>query len=89
MATVTAAARITLQPPPLALDREGALAFMGIAPKLFDALERAGRITGKPLGRNGARIYQRSQLEEIVAGLFGAGAANDIDDEFAALGGDG
>jgi len=80
-----AARQIVFQTPPLTFDREGALAYTGFAPKLFDQLERAGTITGRRVGRGGGLRYTRAQLEEVVAGIFGIAPANDIDGEFAGL----
>jgi hypothetical protein len=77
---------IIVQAEPVALDRAEALTFTRLAPKMFDQLEAAGRIKGKRMGRNGAMIYRTAELRQVVDQLFGIGAANDIDDEFAALG---
>lgn len=68
--------------PPLAMNRDTALAYTGLAPKLFDQMERAGQLTGKPIGRNGEKIYSREQLEAITGRFFGA-ANIDVDDEFS------
>ena len=68
---------------PLTFNREGALAYTGIAPRLFDQLERAKRLTGRPIGPHGEKRYLRGQLDAITANFFGAGT--DIDDEFEGL----
>lgn len=60
-----------------------ALAFTGLAPKLFAELERAGSISGRRYGRNGATVYLTSALRETVVSLFGTGSS--IDDEFEGL----
>jgi hypothetical protein len=67
--------------PPLAMNRDTALAYTGLAPKLFDQMERAGHVSGKPIGRNGEKIYPRDQLDAVVYRMFVA-ANIDIDDEF-------
>jgi hypothetical protein len=72
--------------PPLAMNRETALAYTGLAPKLFDQIERQGGLAGKKLGRNGEKIYPRDQLEQIIQGVFVA-ANLDLDDEIAGLNG--
>jgi hypothetical protein len=79
------ARHILFQAPPLTFDRDGALTYTGLAPKLFDQLERAGTITGRRVGRGGGLRYTRTQLEDVVASIFGAAPANDIDGEFAGL----
>lgn len=71
---------------PEALTREEALAYTNLAEKMFDRLERAGSITGRLIGRNGAKLYLRDQLRAVTHNLFGNGA-NDIDDEFEGIGG--
>jgi hypothetical protein len=67
---------------PAALNRDEALAYMRIAPKLFDQLDRTGGVSGKKLGRNGEKVYPREQLDQVLTRLFGQ-SATDTDDEFA------
>jgi len=66
---------------PLAMNRETALAYTGLAPKMFDQMETEGSIRGKRLGRNGEMIYPRDQLDQIIVRLFGSSTV-DVDDEF-------
>ena len=73
---------------PAAMNREMALAYTGLSEKLFDQLERTGRVAGKKFGRSGERVYLRAQLDEVTSLLFGRGAS-DIDDEFEGVGGPG
>lgn len=80
-------ARVIVHAEPLTLNREDALEFTGLAPKMFDQMEAAGRIKGKCLGRKGEKIYRTAELREVVDLLFGKGAANDVDGEFEGLGG--
>jgi hypothetical protein len=78
----SAARQIVFTTAPLTFDREGALAYTGLSPKLFDRLERERAIVGRRLGRHGAVIYQRVQLDAVTASLFeGSEASNDLDDE--------
>lgn len=72
--------------PPLAMNRETALAYTGLAPKLFDLIERQGGLSGKKIGRNGEKIYPRDQLDQVVQRMFVA-ANVDIDDEIEGLNG--
>lgn len=73
---------------PRNLTREEALAYTRWSPKFFDLMEKGGAIVGKPHGRNGQKIYSREQLDDVDRSLSPAGTpANDIDDEFGALGG--
>jgi len=71
---------------PAALNRDEALAYTRLAPKLFDQIERTHGVTGKKLGRNGEKVYPRDQLDACLSRLFGAGMP-DIDDEFGGIGG--
>lgn len=77
---------VTFNVQPLTFNREAALGYTGLAPKLFGQLEAAGSITGRRIGRNGEVVYLREQLDAVTASLFGA-AVTDIDDEFGAIGG--
>lgn len=67
---------------PAALNRDEALAYTRLAPKLFDQLERTGGVVGKRLGKNGEKVFPRDQLDALLTRLFGS-ANIDIDDEFA------
>ena len=78
--------QVTFNTPPLTFTRDEALNYTGLAPKMFDRLEEAGSITGRKIGRNGAAVYLREQLEKATANLFG-GPSTDIDSEFEGLGG--
>ena len=78
--------QVTFNVPPLTFNRDAALRYTGLAPKLFAQLEAAGSITGRKIGRNGEQVYLREQLDSVTASLFGA-ATTDIDNEFGALGG--
>ncbi|MGW8203021.1 hypothetical protein [Sphingomonas sp. VDB2] len=78
--------QVTFNTPPFAFTRDEALRYTALAPKMFDHLERAGAITGRRFGRNGATVYLREQLEKVTANLFGV-VATDIDSEFEGLGG--
>lgn len=71
---------------PLTFNRRDALAYTGVAEKMFDALEKAGSLTSRAIGRSGARVYHRDQLDQVVANLFG-GAYSSIDNEFEGIGG--
>lgn len=70
---------------PLTFNRKHALAYTGIASKLFSALERSGSLTGRRIGKNGEVIYLRAQLDMVVHRLFGIDGT-DIDDEFRGIG---
>lgn len=71
---------------PAALNRDEALSFMRIAPKLFDAMEKSGTLTGKKLGKNGEKVYLAEHCRQALDRLFGP-AALDIDDEIEGLNG--
>ncbi|WP_300115089.1 hypothetical protein [Sphingobium sp.] len=81
-----AAQQVTFNVPPFTFNRDAALRYTGLAPTLFERLEREGSITGKRVGRHGEVVYLRDQLEKVTAALFG-GSTSDIDDEFEGLGG--
>ncbi len=81
-----AANHVTFNVPPLTFNRDAALQYTGLAPKLFGQLEQAGSICGRRIGRNGEVVYLREQLDLVTTSLFGA-ASTDIDDEFGGLGG--
>lgn len=70
---------------PETLTRAEALAYTGLAQKLFDRLEKAGSIKGRRIGRNGSVMYLRDQLRAVTHALFGS-SANDIDEEFEGIG---
>lgn len=80
----TAARQIIFATTPLTFNRDGALAYTGLSPKLFASLEKGRQLTGRKWGRNGEIIYQRAELDAVTARLFGnaGGPANDLDDEF-------
>ncbi|MCJ8158350.1 hypothetical protein [Sphingomonas sp. LaA6.9] len=84
--TSTGRAPVIFAVPPLTFIKHDALAYTGIAEKVFDALEKAGTLSSRRIGRSGARVYHRAQLDDVVARLFGSGM-NDIDDEFEGIGG--
>jgi hypothetical protein len=71
---------------PAAMNRELALSYLGVAPKLFDQLDRTGGLRGKRIGRNGEKLYPREQLDALLTRLFGPSAL-DIDDELEGLNG--
>lgn len=72
--------------PPLAMNRDTALEYTGLAPKLFDELEARGDFSAKRIGRNGEKMYPREQLEAVTGRFWGI-AALDLDDEVAGLNG--
>ncbi|WP_313337339.1 hypothetical protein [Sphingobium yanoikuyae] len=81
-----AARQVTFNVPPLTFNRDDALRYTGLAPKLFGQLETAGSIKGMRIGRNGEVVFLREQLDAVTANLFG-GSNSDIDDEFEGLSG--
>lgn len=72
--------------PPLAMNRDTALEYTGLAPKLFDELEARGDFAGKKIGRNGEKMYPRDQLEAVTGRFWGVTSTN-LDDEVGALNG--
>ncbi|MDO7841114.1 hypothetical protein [Sphingomonas immobilis] len=85
MKGAAARADIVFAAPPLTFNRRAALTYTGIADKLFAQLEDNGALTGRPIGRNGERVYLREQLDEVTIKLFRT-TATDIDDEFEGIG---
>ncbi|WP_188064665.1 hypothetical protein [Sphingobium sp. KCTC 72723] len=81
-----AARQVTFNTPPLTFNRDAALQYTGLAPKLFTHLETSGSLTGRRIGRNGELVYLREHLDKVTANLFG-GTSTDIDSEFEGLGG--
>ena len=79
------AQHVTFNVLPLTFNREAALQYTGIAPKLFGQLEASGSIVGRRIGRNGELVYLREQLDSMTSRLFGT-VTTDIDDEFEGLG---
>jgi len=68
---------------PLTMSREQSLEYTGLSRKLFVQLEKAGSLTGRRYGPNGAVIFQTAQLQQVVANLFGG--ETDMDYEMSDL----
>ncbi|MBW6522425.1 hypothetical protein KZ810_02845 [Sphingomonas sp. RHCKR47] len=66
---------------PAGMNRETALAYTGVAETQLRAWEKAGKVTFRARGPNGAAVALRVDLDAALAGLF-ASSANDEDFDF-------
>lgn len=67
---------------PAGLTWNDALAYGSLSPSQLRKWEKSGALTFKRVGRHGARVVLRSQLDNILAGLFGKSSSIEEDFDF-------
>lgn len=66
---------------PAALTYEAALAYTSLSPLQLRRFQKLGVISARRAGRNGARIFLRSELDQLLKTLFAPTSVN-IEEDF-------